>query len=135
MDHTRITIFFKYIKHEHQNKYDVLQDTNLVTNVKRKEGSVSYNDAFNTFFLRLYDVRHMVKENEDSERGTRCRHMGYFSRLAARVLLYELFHRQDNTYHGLCYTSRGALAGTRRLPRSFKNRKVIYLHTKLNVFM
>ena len=22
-------------------------------------------------------------------------------------------HRQDNTYHGLCYTSRGALAGTR----------------------
>ena len=23
------------------------------------------------------------------------------------------FHRQDSTYHGLCYTSRGALAGTR----------------------
>ena len=22
-------------------------------------------------------------------------------------------HRQDNTYHGLCYTSRGTLAGTR----------------------
>ena len=37
---------------------------------------------------------------------TRCRHM------AARVLLYAPSHRQDNTYHGLCYTSRGALAGT-----------------------
>ena len=33
--------------------------------------------------------------------------------LAERGLLYAPPHRQDNTYHGLCYTSRGALAGTR----------------------
>ena len=39
--------------------------------------------------------------------------MGYSFRLIARVLLYAPSHRQDNTYHGLCYTSRGALAGTR----------------------
>ena len=44
---------------------------------------------------------------------TRCRHIGYSYRLAARVLLYAPYHRQDNTYHCLCYTSRGALAGTR----------------------
>ena len=44
---------------------------------------------------------------------TRCRHIGYSFRLAARVLLYASSHRQDSTYHGLCYTSRGALAGTR----------------------
>ena len=44
---------------------------------------------------------------------TRCRHMGYSFRLAARVLLYAPSHRQDSTYHGLCYTSRGALDGTR----------------------
>ena len=44
---------------------------------------------------------------------TRCRHIGYSFRLTARVLLYAPSHRQDNTYHGLCYTSRGALAGTR----------------------
>ena len=43
---------------------------------------------------------------------TRCRHIGYSYRLA-RVLLYAPFHRQDNTYHSLCYTSRGALAGAR----------------------
>ena len=43
---------------------------------------------------------------------TRCRHIGYSYRLAARVLLYAPSHRHDNTYHGLCYTSRGALAGT-----------------------
>ena len=41
--------------------------------------------------------------------------MGYSFRLTARVLLYALSHRQDNTYHGLCYTSRGALAGTRNI--------------------
>ena len=43
----------------------------------------------------------------------RCRHIGYSFRLAARVLLYAPSHKQDSTYHGLCYTSRGVLAGTR----------------------
>ena len=40
---------------------------------------------------------------------THCRHIGYSYRLTARVLLYAPSHRQDNT----CYTSCGALAGTR----------------------
>ena len=44
---------------------------------------------------------------------TRCRHIGYIFRLAVRVLLYAPSQGQDSTYHGLCYTSRGALAGTR----------------------
>ena len=44
---------------------------------------------------------------------TRCRHIGYSYRLAARVLLYAPSHRQDSTYYGFCYTSRGSLAGTR----------------------
>ena len=44
---------------------------------------------------------------------THCRHMGYSLWLTARVLLYAPSHRQDSTYHGLCYTSRGALAGKR----------------------
>ena len=44
---------------------------------------------------------------------TCCRNIGYYFRLTARVLLYAPSHRQDSTYHGLCYTSRGALAGTR----------------------
>ena len=39
--------------------------------------------------------------------------MGYSFLLAARVLLYAPSHRQDSTYHSLCYTSRGALAGMR----------------------
>ena len=44
---------------------------------------------------------------------TCCHHIGYSYRLTARVLLYASSHRQNNTYHDLCYTSRGALAGTR----------------------
>ena len=44
---------------------------------------------------------------------TRCHHIGYSFRLAARVLLDAPSHRQDSTYHGLCYTSCGALVGTR----------------------
>ena len=37
--------------------------------VTRKEGNVLFNDALNTFYLRLYGVRHMVKDHSDSERG------------------------------------------------------------------
>ena len=44
---------------------------------------------------------------------TRCRHIGYSFRLTARVLVYAPSHRQDSKYHGLCYTSCGALGGTR----------------------
>ena len=43
---------------------------------------------------------------------TRCRHICCSFRLTARVILYVPSHRQDSTYHNLCYTSRGALAGT-----------------------
>ena len=35
----------------------------------RKEGNVLFNDALNTFYLRLYGIRHMVKDHSDSERG------------------------------------------------------------------
>ena len=34
-----------------------------------QEGNVLFNDAFNTFYLRLYGVRHMVKDHSDSEKG------------------------------------------------------------------
>ena len=29
----------------------------------KKEGNVLFNDALNTFYLRLYSVRHMVKDH------------------------------------------------------------------------
>ena len=39
------------------------------TENRRKEGNVLFNDALNTFYLRLYGVRHMVKDHCDSEKG------------------------------------------------------------------
>ena len=85
-------------------------DRKLCLKIKWKEGNVLFNDTLNTFYLQLYGVRHMVKDHSDSKK-TRCRHMGYSFRLTARVCLYAPSHRQDSTYHSLCYTSRGALAG------------------------
>ena len=37
-------------------------------NEGRKEGNVLFNDALNTFYVRLYGVGHMVKDHSDSER-------------------------------------------------------------------
>ena len=51
--------------------------------------------------------------------------MGCSFRLAARFVLYALSHRQDKTYHGLCYTSRGALAGMKQ-PRKKPQTKSLY---------
>ena len=58
------------------------------------EGNVLFNDALNTFYLRLYGVRHMVKDHSDSERENPQPQHGLSLRLAARVLLYASFHRQ-----------------------------------------
>ena len=44
---------------------------------------------------------------------TCCCHMVYSFQLAASVLLHAPFHRQDSTYHCLCYTRHGALVGMR----------------------
>ena len=79
----------------------------------RKEGNVLFKDALNTFYLRLYGIRHMVKDHPATKEETCCHYIGYTFQLAARVLLYASYHRQDNTYHSLCYTSCGALVGTK----------------------
>ena len=36
--------------------------------VRRKEGNILFTEALNTFYLRLYGVRHMVKDHSDSEK-------------------------------------------------------------------
>ena len=41
----------------------------IITAAGRKEGHVLFNDALNTFYLRLYGVGHMVKDHSDSETG------------------------------------------------------------------
>ena len=103
------------------------------TGIGRKEGNVLFNDALNTFYLRLYmegskEMFYLTTHSTHFIYGymasdiwlrtiliareeTRCCHIGYSFRLAARVLLYAPTQRQDSTYHSLCYTSREALAG------------------------
>ena len=39
--------------------------------LREREKNVLFNDALNTFYLRLYGVRHMVKDHSDSEKGNR----------------------------------------------------------------
>ena len=53
----------------------------------------------------------MVKNHSERERGNLLPSHGLLFRIS-RVLLYAPSHRQNNTYHSLCYTSHGALAGT-----------------------
>ena len=57
--------------------------------MRERKNNVLFNDALNTFYLRLYGVRHMVKD----------------------PFLYAPSHIQDNIYHGLCYSSRGGSTG------------------------
>ena len=76
----------------------------------RNPSAVQFNPFRASCYLGLYGVRHVVKDQSDSERG---------NLLPPNELLFPISSKgsficiQDNTYHGLCYTSRVALAGTR----------------------
>ena len=72
--------------------------------------SLSYKKQFyltmHSNFIYGYMTLDIIKHHSYN-----CRHyMGNSFRLTARGLLYAPPHRQDSTYHGLCYTNRGALA-------------------------
>ena len=78
-----------------------------------KEGSVLFNDALNTIYLLLYGVGHMVKDHSDSERGNLLLPHGLLFSINSKGSFICIIPETGSTYHGLCYTSRGALAGTR----------------------
>ena len=102
------------------------------TNVK-----VFFNDALNTLYLRFYGVGHIAKEERQDifylTMNSTCLFTVIWQRTIQRArkrkpaaattwlqfpissicFLYVPSHRQDSTYHGLCYTILGALAGTR----------------------
>ena len=69
-----------------------------------------YLTTHSTHFMYGYMASDIwLRTNLIARKDTRCRHIGYYFRLTARVILYAPSHRQNSTYHGLCYTSRGAL--------------------------
>ena len=78
------TNFYKWLYTS--EKTDVLAQDYLLNNLKqtltdeykdsiegeitlKRERNVLFNDTLNTFYLRLYGVRHMVKDHSDSEKG------------------------------------------------------------------
>ena len=80
--------------------------------LREREREMFYLTTHSTHFIYGYMASDIwLRTILIVRKETRCRHIGYSYRLTARVLLYAPSHRQDNTYHGLCYTSRGALAG------------------------
>ena len=84
---------------------------------KRKEGrkEMFYLKTHSTHFIYGYMASDIwLRTILIVRKETHCCHIGYYFRLVARVLLYAPSHRQVGTYHGLCYTSSGALAGTRQ---------------------
>ena len=81
---------------------------------REREREMFYLTTHSTHFIYSYMASDIwLRTILIVRKKTRCRHIGYSYRLTARVLLYAPSHRQDNTYHSLCYTSHGALAGTR----------------------
>ena len=82
---------------------------------REREREMFYLTTHSTHFIYGYMASDIwLKTILIVRKETRCRHIGYSYRLTAKVLLYAPSHRQDNTYHGLCYTSRRALAGLER---------------------
>ena len=41
----------------------------MVLRERERERNVLFNDTLNTFYLRLYGVKQMVKDHSDSEKG------------------------------------------------------------------
>ena len=79
----------------------------------RKEGNILFNDALNTFSLRLYGVGHMVKDHSDSERGNPLPPHGLLFPINSKGSFICTIPQTGLYIPCLCYTSRGTLAGTR----------------------
>ena len=60
-------------ENEKRNEENEIQGKLKKKEKKRKNRgetrNVLFNDALNTFYLRLYGVRHIVKDHSDSEKG------------------------------------------------------------------
>ena len=81
--------------------------------IQQREREMFYLTTHSTHFIYGYMASDMVKDHSDSEKGNLLPPHRLLLSINSKVFLYAPSHRQDNTYHNLCYTSRGALAGTR----------------------
>ena len=66
-----------------------------------------YLTTHSTHFIYGYMMLDMVKDHSDSEIGNLLLPHVLLFLSSRKILLYTPFHRQDSTYHSLCYTIRG----------------------------
>ena len=85
----------------------------FMTTDEEEEGNVLFNDTLNTFCLWLNGVRHMIKDQLDSERGNLLPQHGLLFLISSMGCFICIIHRQNSTYHGLCYNICGAMAEMR----------------------
>ena len=81
-----------------------------------KEGrnEMFYLTTHSTHFIYGYMASDIwLRTFSDSEKGNPLPPHRLLFPINSKGFLYAPSHREDSTYHGLCYTSRGALAGTR----------------------
>ena len=82
----------------------------MFVRIGRKEGNVLFNDALNTFYLRLYGVRHMVKDHSDREWGNLLPPHGLLLPISSKGSFYmhHPSHRtmSERSYHGATSSSR-----------------------------
>ena len=59
---------YTHIQRERERETNNIIDSGSTSDwaLAKKEGNILFNDALNTFYLRLYGVRHMVKDHTDS---------------------------------------------------------------------
>ena len=83
--------------------------------VGRKGGRILLNDALNTFSLRLYGVRHMVKDHSGSERGKPLSPHGILLPINSRFIYIYAQSQRESVVHTtvLDYTICGVFVATR----------------------
>ena len=72
--------------------------------ITRKEGNVLFNDALNTFYLRLYGVRHIVKNHSDSERENTLPSYGLLFLINSKGFFY-MHHPTERITHTTAYVT------------------------------
>ena len=74
----------------------------------------------------------MVKDHSDSERGNPLPPHGILFPINRRGSLIAPSHRQDSTYHSLCYTSHGTRNSSMGLFNETRQYNIQFLYIKLS---
>ena len=86
--------------------------TIYLINISEGRKEMFYLTTHSTHFIYGYMASDMVKDHSDIEKGNPLPPHRLLSPVNSKGSFICTIP-QDSTYHGLCYTSRGALAGTR----------------------